>query len=90
EVQEVLERCCPQIIVCFAGAAQFSQGGPITMTKEDVFEVCNNAPLAKVVVTHLEAWNHCYLSRQEMKEFMEQNSMGKQVYVPDDGEWICF
>ncbi|HWP97788.1 MAG TPA: MBL fold metallo-hydrolase, partial [Syntrophomonadaceae bacterium] len=46
EVQEVLERCCPQIIVCFAGAAQFSQGGPITMTKEDVFEVCNNAPLA--------------------------------------------
>jgi L-ascorbate metabolism protein UlaG (beta-lactamase superfamily) len=88
EVKEVLETYHPQIVLCFAGAAQFSSGDPITMTKEDIVQVYKHAPAAKVVVVHMEAWNHCPLSRQELKRYLAANNLTGQVCVPDDGERV--
>jgi len=88
EVQSVLEKYRPQIVVCFAGAAQFSSGDPITMTKEAIVNVCKHAPSAKIIAIHMEAWNHCSLSRQELTEYVAANTFAEQVYIPDDGEWI--
>jgi L-ascorbate metabolism protein UlaG (beta-lactamase superfamily) len=88
EVQYALEKFCPQIVICFAGAAQFSSGDPITMTKEDIMNVCKHAPSAKIVVIHMEAWNHCLLTRKELQEYVVDNSLIEQVYIPDDGEWV--
>ena len=88
EVKDALETYSPKIVICFAGAAQFSSGDPITMTKEDIVQVCKHAPAAKVIVVHMEAWNHCSLSRQELKEYLTKNNLTLQVCVPDDGEWV--
>ncbi len=90
EVEEVLDKHHPRIIVCFAGAAQFASGDPITMTKEDILAVCRHAPTAKIVAVHLEAWNHCGLTRQALKAFTQENSITDQLIIPDDGEWISF
>ncbi|PKM76973.1 MAG: hypothetical protein CVU90_09565 [Firmicutes bacterium HGW-Firmicutes-15] len=90
EVQSAIEKYQPQIIVCFAGAAKFSSGDPITMTKEDINKVSKQAPSAKIVVIHLEAWNHCSLSRQELKEYVAEEALIDQVYIPYDGEWMVF
>ncbi len=90
EVQSALEKYQPRIIICFAGAARFSSGDPITMDTEDIFKVCQQAPKARVIIAHLEAWNHCSLSRQDLKDFIQKESLVEQVLVPDDGEWMFF
>jgi L-ascorbate metabolism protein UlaG (beta-lactamase superfamily) len=90
EVEAALEKYSPQVIICFAGAAQFKSGDPITMTKEDIQKLCQKAPAAKVIVVHLEAWNHCSLSRQELHEFIIEAALTEQVYIPNDGEWMSY
>lgn len=90
EVQSALEKYQPQYIICFAGAAHFSTGGHITMNADDIYQVCKQAPTAKLIIVHLEAWNHCSLSRQNVKDFMKENALGDQVLVPEDGEWMVF
>ena len=88
EVEAAIERYNPDVIICFAGAAQFASGDPITMTKEDVWETARKAPRAKVIVIHMESWNHCRLSREEMREFIAENGLGEQVVVLGDGELV--
>jgi len=88
EVQEVLDKHQPQVIICFAGGAQFASGDPITMTKEDILAVCRYAPAAQIIAVHLEAWNHCSLTRQALKDYAVENMIADQLYIPDDGEWI--
>ncbi len=90
EVQAALEEYQPQIIICFAGAARFSSGDPITMDTENIYKVCKQVPTARVIIAHLEAWNHCSLSRQDLKNFIKAESLLEQVLIPDDGEWMSF
>ncbi|HEY3446250.1 MAG TPA: MBL fold metallo-hydrolase [Myxococcales bacterium] len=76
----------PEAIVLNAGAATFTQGGPVTMTVDDVIAVARDASLARIVVVHLEAWNHCGLSRAELRERLDEEGLGERVTVPDDGQ----
>lgn len=86
EVEEAIERYQPAIIICFAGAARFSKGDPITMSREDIVKVAKKAPDARVVVVHMEAWNHCTLTRRELADYINQTATDSRVLIPDDGE----
>jgi L-ascorbate metabolism protein UlaG (beta-lactamase superfamily) len=90
EVEQALQDNQPQIIICFAGGAQFNEGDPITMTKSDIFNLARNAPQAKIVAVHMEAWNHCRLTRKELNAFLTEKSIASQVYVPDNGDKLVF
>ena len=90
EVEGVLETYRPGIVVVFAGAAQFVSGGPITMTAEDVGRVCRKAPGSKIVAVHLEAFNHCLLTRKELAEYLAKEQPPGRVLVPDDGDCLMF
>lgn len=90
EVEGALEAYRPQMVVVFAGAAQFVSGGPITMTAEDVGRVCRKAPGSKIVVVHMEAFNHCLLSRSELAQYLQKEQLTDQVFVPNDGEGFEF
>ena len=90
EVEGVLEAYRPRVVVVFAGAAQFVSGGPITMTAEDVGQVCRKAPASKVVAVHLEAFNHCLLTRQDLTDYLEKEYLVNQVLVPHDGDVLTF
>lgn len=90
EVETALEKYQPQVIICFAGAASFSSGGPITMDLDGINQICKKAPAAKVIIVHMEAWNHCGLSRQELKAFRQNNNLEGILFVPDDGEELTF
>jgi len=90
EVQTAIEKYAPSVIVVFAGCAQFSAGDPITMGFDDIKQVCLHARNAKVVAVHLEAWNHCSLTRRALLEYLKQNSLSKQVFLPSNGEEIIF
>jgi L-ascorbate metabolism protein UlaG (beta-lactamase superfamily) len=87
-VQTTIETYHPDVIVVNSGAAQFNVGAPIIMSSQDVIEVCQAAPQAKVVAVHMEAVNHCRLTRQRLaKELMAANIL-PQVSIPQDGAVI--
>ncbi|TRY24141.1 MBL fold metallo-hydrolase [Brevibacillus sp. LEMMJ03] len=80
----------PEVAVVFAGAAQFVTGDPITMTAEDVVRLAAACPSARIVVAHMEAWNHCLLSRAELRAHLRERKLDGRVLVPEDGEAIRF
>ena len=77
-VEETIERFAPRVAVVNAGGACFLEGGPIVMGIDDVREVVARVPV--VVAVHLEALNHCFLTRAELRTALPE------VRVPDDGE----
>lgn len=90
EVSEILRVHKPEIIIVNAGAAAFLTGGPITMTAEDVACVCRSSPSARVVAVHMEAVNHCGLTRSELKQFLEKQNLASQVSIPLEGDMLTF
>ncbi|SMD14750.1 MBL fold metallo-hydrolase [Sporomusa malonica] len=90
EVADSLATHKPEVIVLNGGAARFNQGDPITMGMQDIFQVCRHAPAAKVVVLHMEAINHCLLTRAELNAFLSQEGLDNRVTVPADGQWLEF
>ncbi|QKY17711.1 MBL fold metallo-hydrolase [Halorubrum sp. CBA1229] len=82
-VAETLDRFEPDAVVLNGGAARFNQGEPITMGVDDVAAV-REATDAAVAAVHMEAINHCLLSREELR------SETDGLLVPEDGEEIEF
>lgn len=80
-VRETLDRFDPDLVVLNGGEAQFDQGEPITMGVEDITAV-REATDATIAVVHMEAINHCLLSREELRAETEN------VLVPEDGERV--
>jgi hypothetical protein len=56
------------------------------MSAADVISVCRTAAQAKVVAVHMEAINHCLLTRQQLAA--EAQTAGIPVIIPRDGEWV--
>lgn len=89
EVQQALEQFSPDVVILYTGAATFTTGGgPITMSEEDVSQVCRTLPTAQVIAIHMETINHCRLTRSALKEKMAEEGLAKSVLIPEDGELI--
>ena len=90
EVVNNLKTWQPDVVVVNAGNASFEndQLGPVTMGKEDVEKVHNLVPNATIIVMHMEAVNHCILSRKELREFVSEKGIQDKVVIPEDGEQI--
>jgi L-ascorbate metabolism protein UlaG (beta-lactamase superfamily) len=86
-VRETLAEHDPDAVVLNAGAAQFTEGRPITMTAEDVLSVCEHTD-APVVADHMDAINHCLLTRSDLAEALAGSDHGEQVRIPEDGETV--
>ena len=79
-VEETIARLAPRVAVVHAGGASFVEGGLIVMGIDDVREVVARVPV--VVCVHLEAINHCHLSRAELAAAVPG------VVSPRDGETV--
>lgn len=90
EVESALQRYHPQITVVNAGAAQFSVGDPITMTAQDVAAVCRFEHETTVIAVHMEAINHCLLSREGLHQYLKEEGFLERVLIPIDGELLVF
>jgi L-ascorbate metabolism protein UlaG (beta-lactamase superfamily) len=85
EVAAALAEHRPAVVVVNAGAATFTGEPPITMDADDVLRVAEAAPDALVVAVHLEAFNHCVLSRDALRAAIGR----RRIAVPDDGETVA-
>jgi L-ascorbate metabolism protein UlaG (beta-lactamase superfamily) len=88
EVEEALLEKRPDVTVVNAGAARFLVGEPIVMTAQDVVRVCLTLPTTRVIAVHLEALNHCPLTRDELQEKLREEDLLQQVEIPEDGAVI--
>jgi L-ascorbate metabolism protein UlaG (beta-lactamase superfamily) len=88
EVEDAIAAHGPDVIVVNAGAAQFVHGDPITMDVRDVVATCNAAPDALVVAVHMEAINHCLLTRDGLRAALAAAGLEGRVLTPADGETL--
>jgi len=86
DVSAAISKFKPEVIVVNAGGARFLEGDPITMAPEDVIHVCRAAPRATVIAVHMEAINHCLVTRAELAR--ETRQAGVMVSIPQDGELV--
>lgn len=90
EVQQAIDTHRPEVIVVNAGAAQFLEGGPITMTKEDILRTHQESPESDIIVVHMEALNHCLLSREELYHYLESQETNRKIVIPSDGDMMTY
>ncbi len=89
EVESAIVEHKPDVVVVNAGAAQFNSGGPITMNADDVLSVVSAAGvLGRVVAVHMNAWNHCVLTRTALADALRKAGAAKRVTIPDDSDRV--
>lgn len=89
-VREALEEHQPDIVVLNTGEATWQDGSPIIMGAADVLEVHRTAPQARIVAVHMQALNHCVVTRDDVRELARRHGIARQVLVPEDGEALTF
>jgi L-ascorbate metabolism protein UlaG (beta-lactamase superfamily) len=75
----------PDIVVANGGAATLRFGKPITMSIKDVREISEILKDAKIILTHMDALNHCTETREYCKEQIKSTP---NIVIPNDGETI--
>jgi L-ascorbate metabolism protein UlaG (beta-lactamase superfamily) len=87
-VEQAIAKHQPDAIVLNAGKAVFIGLDPIIMGEEDVRAVHRAAPGVTLIASHMEAVNHCILSRADLRAFAEKEGFTSSLRVPADGETI--
>ena len=80
DVETTIVHHKPRVAVVNAGGAEFVEGGLIVMGIDDVREVTARVPV--VVAVHMEALNHCFLTRAALRAALPS------VLVPENGEAV--
>jgi L-ascorbate metabolism protein UlaG (beta-lactamase superfamily) len=86
DVEEAITEYQPGYIIANGGGAQFIEGGPITMTINDVISM-SAFTKANITVVHLDTVNHCIEKRSDFKKAIEERQLADRILIPKDGEW---
>jgi L-ascorbate metabolism protein UlaG (beta-lactamase superfamily) len=89
EVAADLQKHQPDVVVLNAGYAHVLGFG-IIMGEQDVLNVHFLLPQAQIVAVHMEAINHCLLTRHALREYAEANQFSDALSIPQDGESVIF
>jgi len=86
-VSKTIRNFKPAVLVMNTGYAKtLFYNASIIMGIEDVARATRLAPEAKIVTVHMDAINHCTVSRENMRAFVGKAKLGNRVFVPEDGE----
>jgi L-ascorbate metabolism protein UlaG (beta-lactamase superfamily) len=90
-VEQVVIDFEPDIIITHSGGAKFPDSDPIIMDAEQTITACQAAPNAVVVAVHLEALDHCPVTRTDLRSMAEKAGIAsQQLLIPADGEILRF
>lgn len=89
EVKRCLTEQQPQVSVIPAGGARFDIGGDIIMGQEEALEAARLSQ-GVVVANHLEALDHCPVTRQSLTLAARRAGILERLHIPRDGEELCF
>jgi L-ascorbate metabolism protein UlaG (beta-lactamase superfamily) len=85
DVRDALDEHRPAAVVVNAGGARFLEGDPIVMTADDVVAVARHAPGVRIVAVHMDAINHCLLTRADLHQRVHEEQLHDRVTVPENG-----
>lgn len=90
----VIEQTCrkysPDICIINTGEAQMLWGSVITMTRKDIISIAKLLPQSKILAVHMDAINHCKLSRTELTKLVHELHLEDSILIPEDGEILSF
>lgn len=88
-IDKVFKELKPDLSVLACGGAQLDFGKPLLMNMQDIIQFIKNAP-GKVLANHMEALNHCPITRAQLKDELVKYSLTEKVFIPEDGQSIIF
>ena len=80
----------PGVVIMNTGWAHVLGFGPIIFGLEDVLKAHQIVPEAQIVGTHMEAINHCLVTRSALLAYAEDNQILDYVNAPKDGDTVTF
>lgn len=86
-VRETIAREEPAVIVTHPGGAALG-GTLLIMDAAQTVDVLRAAPDATVVAMHLESLDHCFTSRNALREAAQEAGVAARLLVPQDGETL--
>ncbi len=86
EVEQTIRQYQPEVNILNCCEAT-TPIGRLIMNLSDVEKVCQAAPGAIVVASHLDSVNHALLTRKDIMEFAAEKGLSA-IRVPEDGECI--
>lgn len=89
-VASALSDHAPDVAVLNCGEAIIPPIGAIIMGVTDVMQVAEAAPEATLIASHMEAANHCLLTRRGLHGYAEAMGFSDRLRVPADGETMSF
>ena len=90
EVAEAIATYRPTVIITHSGAATLPGFPPIIMDDEQTLALAAAAPAALLIAIHLEALDHCLLSRKALRAAADRAGISaERLLIPADGERIC-
>lgn len=86
-VADVIQQEQPDIIITHSAGAHFGDNSIIVMDIEQTLTVCQTAPQATVIAIHLEALDHCPVTRADLRRQATASGItAKQLHIPANGE----
>jgi L-ascorbate metabolism protein UlaG (beta-lactamase superfamily) len=88
-VKNFIKQTQPEIVVIPAGGAIFDLGSEIIMGLSEAIQIGEFAK-GLVIANHLEALDHCPVTRESIRSEIEVRGWKHRFFVPDDGESFNF
>jgi len=60
------------------------------MSACDILKIAKSLPDAQLIAVHMEAYNHCLLTRRELSSFADRRGLSDRMWIPGDGEKRTF
>ncbi|WP_370476584.1 MBL fold metallo-hydrolase [Tamlana flava] len=89
DVRKAMKSFRPDITVVASGMARLDLGKHILMQLDEIVQFVKMSP-EKVICNHMEALNHCPLTRSELKEQLINSGVNEKIWIPKDGETLEF
>jgi L-ascorbate metabolism protein UlaG (beta-lactamase superfamily) len=87
DVRAAIDTYHPDVIVTNSGGAMIMET-LIMLDVEQTLAVARAAPQATVVATHLEAFDHATVTREDLRNAVHAAGLASRLLTPDDGETI--
>lgn len=84
EVEQTIKKHHPEVIILNCCEAT-TPLGRLIMNLSDIEKVCQAAPQAIVITSHLNSVNHALLTRKDIIEFANESGFSR-LRIPEDGE----
>lgn len=88
-VAQTISKWQPDVIVTHSGGAMWGNGELIVMDAAQTAAVCQHAPRSKIIAVHLEALDHCTVTRPALRATATKEGISaQQLLIPADGQTL--